>query len=682
MPLALAEQAYQSGNFAEAERLYRVVLQIDPRNSHALSMLGVLLAQMGRAGEGVGFSEKALKGAPDFALLYNHAMVLRAAGRLDQAGRTFLKAARLRPQDPQLPWLAGVCLRDAGRSAEAAGAFDQVLRLDPASPEPWLQAGRAWLAQGKAAEGLSRLREALKRFPNDDALLEAVCGALDVVNFRQFDPDFLAALARWGSMPNPKPVWFPTRLLSLLKLDPTLAPLLATAREGSAEDDLAPLFACRPLIDLMAGDLVADPDFEVLLLAVRRSLTLAVAANQPLSNEAGEFLLALALLCHASEYAFAEEESQTAVIETLVAGLNGASQPQVIAVVACHRPLVRLPAAEALAARAEQAAEPLLARLLTRAVVEPLRERVLADGIIQLTAIDDEISLSVAQQYNENPYPRWFQLPDERQMSFAEGLTRTFPHRPFTPGALSPRKVLVAGCGSGWQAFNAARNYPDAEILAVDISIANLAHALRMQEKFGLANVTFRRADILRLRELGQSFDLIESNGVLHHMQDPEAGWAALRDVLTPGGLMRIGLYSEVARRGLRAIEAFAKEQGFDGSEAGLRAFRTASLSLPQDHPVRLIVRSKEFYALSSLRDLAFHVNEHRFTLPGLKASLERLELGFVGFELHYSLTGPLYRQSYPEDPTMTDLDRWAAFEEANPHTFSGCYDFWCVKEA
>jgi len=91
-------------------------------------------------------------------------------------------------------------------------------------------------------------------------------------------------------------------------------------------------------------------------------------------------------------------------------------------------------------------------------------------------------------------------------------------------------------------------------------------------------------------------------------------------------------------------------------------------------------VRSKEFYALSSLRDLAFHVNEHRFTMPSLKETLARLGLEFVGFELLYSLTEQLYRRRFPEDPAMTDLDRWTAFEENNPHSFSGCYDFWCAK--
>ena len=48
---------------------------------------------------------------------------------------------------------------------------------------------------------------------------------------------------------------------------------------------------------------------------------------------------------------------------------------------------------------------------------------------------------------------------------------------------------------------------------------------------------------------MGKEFDIIESAGVLHHMDEPMAGWRVLVDLLKPGGLMKIGLYSELARK-------------------------------------------------------------------------------------------------------------------------------------
>ena len=51
------------------------------------------------------------------------------------------------------------------------------------------------------------------------------------------------------------------------------------------------------------------------------------------------------------------------------------------------------------------------------------------------------------------------------------------------------------------------------------------------------------QADILDFKDkLNKQFDIIESIGVLHHMDNPMAGWKILTDCLKPGGLMKIGL--------------------------------------------------------------------------------------------------------------------------------------------
>lgn len=38
------------------------------------------------------------------------------------------------------------------------------------------------------------------------------------------------------------------------------------------------------------------------------------------------------------------------------------------------------------------------------------------------------------------------------------------------------------------------------------------------------------------------------------------------------------------------------------------------------------------------------------------------------------------YRRANPADPTATDLDRWSAFEAANPSAFRGMYQFWLQR--
>ncbi len=74
-----------------------------------------------------------------------------------------------------------------------------------------------------------------------------------------------------------------------------------------------------------------------------------------------------------------------------------------VAAAACL-PLSSIAGAEALL---ERSWSPAVAALLHQQVAEPRAERRLQETIPRLTAIDDEVSLAVQRQYEENPYPRW-----------------------------------------------------------------------------------------------------------------------------------------------------------------------------------------------------------------------------------------------------------------------------------
>ena len=108
-------------------------------------------------------------------------------------------------------------------------------------------------------------------------------------------------------------------------------------------------------------------------------------------------------------------------------------------------------------------------------------------------------------------------------------------------------QILVAGCGTGQHALVTASRFKNSHITAIDLSLNSLAYAKRKTDEFGITNIDYLQADILDLGMLGKQFDVIESAGVLHHMAEPLAGWKVLTDCLKPGGLMKIGLYSELS---------------------------------------------------------------------------------------------------------------------------------------
>ena len=80
--------------------------------------------------------------------------------------------------------------------------------------------------------------------------------------------------------------------------------------------------------------------------------------------------------------------------------------------------------------------------------------------------------------------------------------------------------------------------------------MSSLAYAEKTNE-LGVNNIHYAQADILDLNQHPTRYDIVESIGVLHHMEAPEDGLAILKDLLNPGGLLRIGLYSEYARKGV-----------------------------------------------------------------------------------------------------------------------------------
>src|SRR4051812_42108961 len=64
--------AYQSGDWAEAERCCRAVLAVKASQFDALHLLGVIAAQSGRAAEAVSFLARAVSARPDSAEAHNN----------------------------------------------------------------------------------------------------------------------------------------------------------------------------------------------------------------------------------------------------------------------------------------------------------------------------------------------------------------------------------------------------------------------------------------------------------------------------------------------------------------------------------------------------------------------------------------------------------------------------------
>jgi len=171
-------------------------------------------------------------------------------------------------------------------------------------------------------------------------------------------------------------------------------------------------------------------------------------------------------------------------------------------------------------------------------------------------------------------------------------------------------------------------------------------------------------------------------NGVLHHLSDPLAGWRILVDLLKPGGLMKIGLYSEAARQVIIRGRALIAERGYAASPDEIRACRQDLIVKADggDSEIAAILNFRDFFSLSECRDLLFHVQEHRFTLPQIEGYLKSLNLEFLGFEMGDQRSNREFRKLHPQKSAVTSLSHWHKFELDNSDTFLGMYQFWCKK--
>ena len=425
---------------------------------------------------------------------------------------------------------------------------------------------------------------------------------------------------------------------------------------------------------------VGDVQLEALLTAARRGILALCDAPSEEADSLLPFACSLARHCFITEYVFnldAAEEAHVGTLRQRLADiwLAGGTPPTLLAAaVACYGPLNVLPGHER---SLDQVSDPALKTVIVQQVREPATERQMGAAIPQLTTIDDPTSLAVRQQYEENPYPRWIKtIPPAKPVSFEVFLREMLPAARLDPVDRAPVEALIAGCGTGLQAVDLARRVPALRILAVDLSRASLGYAARRTAEFGLRNVEYGQADILRLSELGRRFDVIHTTGVLHHMAEPLVAWRRLLDVLNPGGFMLLGFYSELARTEVVAARSFIAAHGFAPDPPGIRRARAAIAALPDGDPIRLNALVPDFYTMSECRDFLFHVAEQRLTLPQIAQFISDAGLEFLGFQLSRETAGQ-YSAANPDDPTMTALDRWHAFELAHPRTFLGMYQFW-----
>ena len=107
-------------------------------------------------------------------------------------------------------------------------------------------------------------------------------------------------------------------------------------------------------------------------------------------------------------------------------------------------------------------------------------------------------------------------------------------------------KVLELGCGTGQLSLFLSRF--NRTIYGADISEGSLLLGEKFRKDHNRNNVFFCKADVFDLPFKKNYFNVIISNGVLHHTKDAKLAFNKLIEFLKPGGYIIIGLYHYYGR--------------------------------------------------------------------------------------------------------------------------------------
>lgn len=678
---------FNANKLPEALSLAESLIQKYPTVAQLHNMLGVVHLHLANFAAAEVACRQALELNPEFAEAHNNlGLVLLSAGRLDSASSHFQQALARNARFTEAYCNLGIAQTKAGDYADAQANLETALSQRPDYIDALNELSQVLIRTGQYEKALPLCHRLLGIDPAHTQARFNLTAIGNNITDKPWHYDanwaqhYIQLLADSRSV---RPARIAAQICQLLKSHPAYVAAASAVTSGNPQADVLAIcsgFDDLPLLSrFMELSPVPDLDIETTLKALRHCLLVH-------GQSAGEKAVlplqqSLALHCFTNEYVYGITDLEAHMLDVLESrveeSLNGEPDWFGIVCLASFRPLQHYPWAQQLGFPRS------LQPLYVTQVQQPATESLIASELTTLRTPSDSVSKSVQQQYEENPYPRWITTQFEPvRRTFAQVVnTLNLALAADTAYPACPA-ILIAGCGTGQQALITASRFNACDILAVDLSKHSLAYAVRKARELEVSAIDFMQADILDLPALNRQFDIVECGGVLHHMRDPMAGWAAISLCVKPGGLLRIGLYSELARQPVVTARDAIKALGIGTTTEDIIRFRQGLIDNPPapHSPLRGILESADFWSTSAIRDLIFHTQEHRFTLPQIKACIDTLGLVFAGFELTNPALVAAFRKSFPDPADYYSLDAWHAFECDHPTIFSGMYQFWLQK--
>lgn len=162
-----ASSLHRGGRLADAEVLYRRILETDPHHADALHLFGVLAHQVGRHDAAVGLMRSAISQNGKVPAFHNNlGNAFAALGNLDDAAASYVQAIFLKPDYAEAHYNLGVALQAQGKLDAAATSYRRALSYKPNHVAASGNLGNVLQEQGKHEEAIAAYRKALSYQPD------------------------------------------------------------------------------------------------------------------------------------------------------------------------------------------------------------------------------------------------------------------------------------------------------------------------------------------------------------------------------------------------------------------------------------------------------------------------------------------------------------------------------------
>ena len=686
--LSRAQKNYEKQNFSEAEKLFEEALKIEPDHIGCLNYFATLLAQTNRNSRAEKLFLKAVKLQPSNPFVNNNlGNIYYGYGDFNKAISYYKTAILLKPDfiDPNLN--LGIIFNNTGDLNKALNHLKKVIQIQPNNIKCYAIIATIYKKQRNFKSTLNCYKKIFEIDPENLMATTGVVDLFDTLRLKNINEnnshdliEIFTFLFKKNSI-NHNKLFENAKSLIIFEEDNKIIENLYKTELSFLRDNFVLSILKKELFHLMLQkSLFRDKSLEKFLYTIRKEFLLLLKKNKlSLLEEYFNFILSFAIQSSLNEYIIFQSEQEMSYIDILKDKIEKSKKISEIeiAIFACYIPLN---CSEIITKKLSSfsSSNHLLNELIKIQIKDILEEKKLRKTINSIE-IDDKVSKKVREQYEENPYPRWKNINKISPTDFFSDLNNDIkPNQIFLNKKPTINNILVVGCGTGQQLAKHSV-YTDSNVLAIDLSLSSLALAKRKMGELNSKNIEFLHSDLLNLKNIKRKFNVIECVGVLHHLNDPELGLSVLLDLLEPQGYLKLGLYSELARKHIVETREFIKKHNIKNTVKDIRRCREILKNNTDNSSLAKLINNYDFYTTSSFRDLILHVQEHRFTLPKISKLLQKYNLQFLGFT--NVLIKKDYSKFYRDDKKFTSLKNWHDFETKYPNIFQGMYQFWVKKD-